>query len=164
VDGEAGALNRLEWSVIADALRLAYPDDDERAIIEGEVRLRREEFGLAEMHFLNLARRPQAAAALFHLAHLMMRRGSLDYAEAALRRALDEEPGSPGLWNNLGVVLVRRGRSDDAADAFAYAVDLRRHYRDAAANLELLLHGSAGGWKVTRRRLRAESTPMAAAA
>jgi tetratricopeptide (TPR) repeat protein len=161
---EAGALNRLEWTAIEDALRRAYPDEAERAIIEGEVRLRRGEFGIAEMHFLKLARQPRAAAALFHLAHLMMRRGALDYAEPALRRALAEEPDDAALWNNLGVVLVRSGRMDDAADAFAYAVDLRPHYRDAAVNLERVLHGQAGPWKVTRRRLRTQLLPLAAAA
>jgi len=161
---EAGALNRLDWAVIVDALRRAYPDDAERAIIEGEVRLRRGELGVAELHFLSLARQPRAAGALFHLAHLMMRRGSLDYAELVLRRALGEEPDDAALWNNLGVVLARSGRLDDAADAFAYAVNLRPHYRDAAVNLEQLLHSSPGAWKVTRRRLRPQLMPLAAAA
>jgi glycosyltransferase involved in cell wall biosynthesis len=161
---EAGALNRLEWPVIADALRAAYPDEAERAIIEGEVRLRRGEFGLAEMHFVVLARLPQAASALFHLSHLAMARGSFDYAESMLRRALKEAPDDAGLWNNLGVVLVRAGRIDDAADAFAFAVDLRPHYRDAAANLDQILHGHAGAWRVTRRRLRPQLIPMMAVA
>lgn len=161
---EAGALNRLEWPVIADALRLAYPDAGERAVIEGEVRLRRGELGDAEMLFLKLARLPQAAAALFHLAHLAMSRGSLDYAETMLRRALAEDPADAGLWNNLGVVLARVGRGDDAADAFACAFDLRPHYRDAASNLDHILHGHAGAWRVTRRRLRAQLIPMMAVA
>jgi len=161
---EAGALNRLDWAVITEALRRAYPDAAERAIIEGEVRLRRGELGVAELHFISLARQPRAAAALFHLAHLMIHRGSLDYAEAALRRALAEEPHDAALCNNLGVVLVRRGQSDEAADAFACAVDLRPHYRDAAVNLEHLLHGRAGAWTVTRRRLRPQLMPLAAAA
>ena len=161
---EAGALNRLEWPVIAEALRTAYPDEAKRAIVEGEVMLRRGELGQAEMHFIALARQPRAASALFHLSHLAMRRGSLDYAESMLRRALKEEPDDAGLWNNLGVVLVRVGRADDAADAFACAVDLRPHYRDAAANLDQILHGHGGAWRITRRRLRPQLIPMMAAA
>ncbi len=170
---EAGALNRLEWPVIADALRTAYPNEAERAVIEGEVRLRRGEFGVAEMHFIGLARLPQATAALFHLAHLAMARGSLDYAESMLRRALNDDPDDAGLWNNLGVVLVRVGRVDAAADAFACAVDLRPHYRDAAANLDQILHPQeqmrggplrSAAWRVTRRRLRPQLIPMMAVA
>jgi glycosyltransferase involved in cell wall biosynthesis len=161
---EAGALNRLDWSVIADALRRAYPDDAERAIVEGEVMLRRGELGQAEMHFIALAREPRAAAALFHLSHLALRRGSVDYAESMLRRALKEDADDAGLWNNLGVVLARSGRSDAAADAFACAVDLRPHYRDAAANLDQILHGHAGAWRVTCRRLRPQLIPMMAVA
>lgn len=161
---EAGALNRLDWLTITDALRRAFPDDAERSIVEGEVMLRRGELGQAEMHFLTLARQPLAAAALFHLAHLMMRRGSLDYAERVLRRALAEQHDDAGLWNNLGVVLARSGRTDDAAGAFARAVGLRPLYQDAAANLDRILHGHAGTWKVTRRRLRPQLMPLAAAA
>ena len=161
---EAGALNRLDWGVIVDALRRAYSDDAERAIVEGEVMLRRGEAGQAEMHFIALARQPRAAAALFHLSHLAMSRGSLDYAESMLRRALEEEPDDAGLWNNLGVVMVRAGRADDAADAFACAVDLQPHYRDAAANLDHILHGDASSWRVTRRRLRPQLIPMLALA
>ena len=167
---EAGALNRLEWPVIEVALRAAYPNDAERSILEGEVRLRRGEYRIAERHFLTLARQPRAAAALFHLSHLMMRRGSLDYAEAALRRALDVEPGDAASWNNLGVVLIRTERADEAADAFAAAVELRPNYQDAADNLDLMLHPPMPGgawrsaWKVTRRRLRPQLMPMAAIA
>ena len=161
---EAGALNRLDWQVITHALRTAYPDAAERAIIEGEVMLRQGDLGRAEMHFIALARRPGAAAALFHLSHLAMRRGSLDYAEVMLRRALKEEPDDAGLWNNFGVVMARCGRADDAADAFACAVDLRPLYQDARTNLERILHGNSGSWKMTCRRLRPQLIPMMAVA
>ena len=133
-------------------------------IITGEVPPLSEAPGVTEMEYLLLAREPRAAEALFHLARLMMRRGSLDYAEAALRRAVAEEPFDAALWNNFGVVLARTGRMDRAADAFARAVDLEPRYEDAAANLEQILHGQSGGWRVSRTRLSQQAMPLAAAA
>jgi hypothetical protein len=70
------------------------------------------------------------------------------------------------MWNNLGVVLVRSGRTNAAADAFASAAGLMPAYRDAADNLEHITNGGAGGWKVTRTRLKGQpqSTSLADAA
>jgi Tfp pilus assembly protein PilF len=116
-----------------------------------------------EMDFVLLAREPHAADALFHLSHLMIGRGSLDYAEAVLRRAIGDEPNDAALWNNLGVVLARTGRVDEAADAFACAVDLHA-YDDAEANLEQILHGGTGVWRVTETRQQGPATALAAAA
>jgi Flp pilus assembly protein TadD len=117
-----------------------------------------------EKHLVALARKPKAAGALFHLAQLAMCRGSLDFAEAMLRRAVKEEPSDAELWNNLGVVLARTGRSDEAGDAFATAVGLRSDYQDAAANLEQIARGCFGNWKVTRTRLTKHRTRLASAA
>jgi len=50
--------------------------------------------------------------------------GDLDEAERALRTAVDLAPRDWQSWNRLGAVLQRRGRFDEAADAYARATAL----------------------------------------
>lgn len=56
-------------------------------------------------------------------AHLKL--GRLHTAERVLRRALDRDEEAPEIWNNLGVVLMEKGETGEAADVFrrAYALD-----------------------------------------
>ena len=51
--------------------------------------------------------------------------GRLGQAEELLRRAVREEPDWPEGWNNLGVVLIERGQTPEAAQVFrrAFALD-----------------------------------------
>ena len=51
--------------------------------------------------------------------------GRLGQAEELLRRALKEDETQPEAWNNLGVVLMERGKSVEAEQVFrkAYALD-----------------------------------------
>ncbi|UWR23395.1 tetratricopeptide repeat protein [Sulfitobacter sp. S190] len=51
--------------------------------------------------------------------------GRLGQAEALLRRALEKDDQSPEIWNNLGVVLMERGKNADATQIFrkAFALD-----------------------------------------
>ncbi|MBI4263336.1 MAG: glycosyltransferase [Acidobacteria bacterium] len=162
---EAGALRRLEWPSIDAALQRAFPDEIERAVVEAEVHLRRNEIDHAEILFVGLSRRrPPVAAALFHLAHLAIDRGLLIQAEGLLRQALAEDPDNAALWNNLGGLLVRSGKRDLGADAFARAVALRPHYQDALDNFRRVHRNAAGPWRVTRRRLRPELMPLSAVA
>jgi Flp pilus assembly protein TadD len=144
----------------------AYSRNAETSIIEGEAALARGDFRTAEDHFLSVARLPQAGPALFHLAHLAISHGSLDFAEALLRRGLEEDSSDAGMWNNLGVVLVRSGRANAAADAFASAAGLMPSFGDATENLERITNGGAAGWRVTRTRVKGQrqSTPLADAA
>jgi Flp pilus assembly protein TadD len=121
-----------------------------------------DEADTAEMQCVELAREPHSVDALFQLALYELRRGSLDYAEPVLRRAIIDQPDDAALWNNLGVLLARTGRFDEAADAFACAVDLNP-YEDATANLEQILHGASGPWRVTMTR-QPPSMPLSAAA
>jgi GT2 family glycosyltransferase len=159
---EAGALRRVEWPAIEEALRQAFPDETERAVVEAEVHLRRGEVDHAEILFVALARRrPPVAAALFHLSHLSIDRGLLVQAEGMLRRVLAQDPGDAAAWNNLGGLLVRSGKHEQGADAFARAVSLRPHYEDAVENFRRVHRDVAGPWRVTRRRLRSELLPLA---
>ncbi len=70
--------------------------------------------------------------------------GRLSQSEQLLRRAVDEDPNWPAAWNNLGVVLMERDQTAEAAQIFqkAYAIDngesdsIRDNLRLALAKLE----------------------------
>ncbi len=51
--------------------------------------------------------------------------GRLGQAETLLRRAVKEDAAQPEVWNNLGVVLMERGKTLEAEQVFkrAYALD-----------------------------------------
>lgn len=51
--------------------------------------------------------------------------GRLGQAETLLRRAVERDPTQPEIWNNLGVVLMERGKNADATQIFrkAFALD-----------------------------------------
>ena len=51
--------------------------------------------------------------------------GRLGQAETLLRRAVAEDEALPEMWNNLGVVLMERGKTVEAEQIFrrAYALD-----------------------------------------
>jgi len=162
---EAGALKRIDWETTARALSAAFPSEADRAVVEAEVHLRRGDVDLAEIQFVALSRRkPPVPAACFHRANLAIDRGLLIDAEGLLRRAMKQDPGDAALWNNLGTLLVRSGRREQAADAFARAVALRPHYEDARQNFAQVHRSADGPWKITRRRLRQELLPLAAVA
>jgi Flp pilus assembly protein TadD len=69
--------------------------------------------------------------------------GRLGQAETLLRRAVDEDPAFAAAWNNLGVILMERGKIPEAAQVFrrAFATDngnsdeIRDNLRLALANL-----------------------------
>lgn len=70
--------------------------------------------------------------------------GRLNQAEGLLRRAVDEDPAFAAAWNNLGVILMERGKVAEAAQVFrrAFATDngnsdeIRDNLRLALANLD----------------------------
>ena len=51
--------------------------------------------------------------------------GRLGTAERLLRDAIEKDEDAPEVWNNLGVVLMERGKTAEAAQIFrrAYAID-----------------------------------------
>lgn len=51
--------------------------------------------------------------------------GRLGQAETQLRRAVERDATQPEIWNNLGVVLMERGKNADATQIFrkAFALD-----------------------------------------
>ena len=70
--------------------------------------------------------------------------GRLNQAERLLRQAVEEDEASPEMWNNLGVVLMERGKTAEASEVFrrAYALDngqndsIRDNLRLALAKIE----------------------------
>ncbi|WP_296420104.1 tetratricopeptide repeat protein [Pseudooctadecabacter sp.] len=70
--------------------------------------------------------------------------GRLGQAEDLLRRAVEEDPAFAAAWNNLGVILMERGKTPEAAQVFrrAFATDngnsdeIRDNLRLALAKLE----------------------------
>lgn len=76
--------------------------------------------------------------------------GRLHQSETLLRRAVKLEAGWPEVWNNLGVVLMERGKVAEAARVFekAYALDdgesdaIRDNLRLALAKMENVQYGA----------------------
>ena len=87
--------------------------------------------------------------------------GRLNQAEPLLRRAIKAEPDWPEAWNNLGVVLIERGATAEAAEVFrrAYALDngqsdsIRDNLRLALAKMEISVYDKSPeqDYKIMRR-------------
>jgi Flp pilus assembly protein TadD len=87
--------------------------------------------------------------------------GRLNQAEDLLRRATDTGEAWPEVWNNLGVVLMERGKTAEAAQIFrkAYALDngqsdaIRDNLRLALDKLEKTAYDrrSEQDYKLVRR-------------
>ncbi|MCC1492262.1 tetratricopeptide repeat protein [Cognatishimia sp. F0-27] len=66
--------------------------------------------------------------------------GRLGQSERLLRRATELQPDWPGAWNNLGVVVMERGRIEDAIAIFRRAFSMPGGQSDAIRdNLRLAL-------------------------
>ncbi len=87
--------------------------------------------------------------------------GRLGQAETVLRRAVATDQAIPEVWNNLGVVLMERGKTAEAVQIFqkAYALDngesdsIRDNLRLALAKTEKTVYdeGQEQDYKVVRR-------------
>ncbi len=87
--------------------------------------------------------------------------GRLGQAETLLRRAVAEEDSLPEVWNNLGVVLMERGKTVEAEQIFrkAYALDngesdaIRDNLRLALAKSQnsAIPEGEEADYKLVRR-------------
>ena len=106
---------------------------------------------------------PRSAEALTNLGNLQASAGDLAGAADLYRRAL-EQPSrfSPEAHSNLGNVLARTGRTDEAVGHFEAALRLRPEYPEALNNLAntLALKGDLAGAEALYRkanRLRSDS-------
>src|SRR5690606_31778591 len=80
-----------------------------------------------------LALDPACPSAHFNMAVTYVQAGAFAEAETHYRQAL---PGKPTAetWNGLGYVLARQGRTDEAVDAFAKAIEADPHFTPAYNN------------------------------
>jgi tetratricopeptide (TPR) repeat protein len=69
-------------------------------------------------------RYPHCAPLRNNLAALYEHLGAVEHAEQAVRLGLDEDPSLPQLWKNLGDILYRTARTDEAEQAYTRALKL----------------------------------------
>jgi Flp pilus assembly protein TadD len=68
-------------------------------------------------------------------ARFLMRHDAAHEAVSVLETAFELEPGHPGIFNTLGVILAGRGQHAQARQAFELAAGLDRHSPDSRINL-----------------------------
>jgi Flp pilus assembly protein TadD len=109
-----------------------------RLMVAGEYELALKAYNRAAVqHGLNVDTLSAIGSANLHI-------GRLGQAERLLRNAVELDPSFPPAWNNLGVVLMERGKIAEASEVFrrAYAADngnsdeIRDNLRLALAMLE----------------------------
>lgn len=119
-------------SAVAQAAGQIEPGLQE-ALAHAVTALREEDFAQAEPRLLAiLARWPEQADALHFLGVLRHTEGRRDEAIELIRRAIAVLPGMPGMWNNLGNVLIGAERLPEAEAAYERSVELAGN-SDAAA-------------------------------
>jgi len=81
-------------------------------------------------------------ALLVHQAEgeMLLLRGDSTESAALYEQLVVEEPGSPKLWNELGVSRHQLGQMDDAERAYRHALDLDPDYALAWNNLAVVRH------------------------
>lgn len=136
-----GGLNRPDGVYapgVAGAARTDGLEVGHRLMAAGEYELALQAYTrAAAQHGLNVD-------TLSALGSANLRLGRLGQSEQLLRRAVEMDPEFPAAWNNLGVVLMERGKIPEAAEVFrrAYATDngnsdeIRDNLRLALAKLE----------------------------
>ena len=85
-----------------------------------------------------LALRPRDADSLHNLAVAWGGLGDLAAAEAEARRLVAAHPDDPRGWNDLGIVLARAGRRDEAAAVFRQGLERLPGQAELRANLARL--------------------------
>jgi Flp pilus assembly protein TadD len=72
-----------------------------------------------------------------------LRDGNLASAQGFIEKALAQSPENPALWNNIGVLHARLGRSEQALEAFEKALALDPSREDARKNIAAVRSRSA---------------------
>ncbi len=112
----------------------------------GATALRRGQFQEAAMAVeAALALVPDQPEALRWRGDIARAQGDDPLAEACWRRSLETLEAQPAVWNNLGNLLARAGRLDEALTAFARAVAHHGTYTEAHYNRARVLHRAGRG-------------------
>jgi Tfp pilus assembly protein PilF len=72
---------------------------------------------------------------LYHLGNAFFIEGDLDQAEIRFRKSIESNPDSYRAYNNLGVVLRKKGEREAAIQAFNMALEKNDEYERAWLNL-----------------------------
>ena len=141
-------LNRLAWlsgrqdmylSSFAEA-RKREPANIELYTLEAAFHLRRDDYVAAEEVLrAALARAPSSGAVVGMLARAIAGQGRIEASEPLFLRAIEAEPDSAVHRQELGFTLLNARRPDDAAHAFASALERNRNDQLALAGLTLAL-------------------------
>lgn len=78
------------------------------------------------------------AATLANLAFLYMVEEDLDKAMDITNQGIDDEPEHAALWDNLGQILYKQGKTEKAKEAFVHALSLRATMADSNYFLGLI--------------------------
>lgn len=79
----------------------------------------------AKGYFLSIVSKLGRAVDYYNLANVLGAMGDWKVAEAHYRRCLEIDPAYAQAWNNLGTVLVKTGRHDEAIECYDRALALR---------------------------------------
>ncbi len=103
----------------------------------GNVLMARREINEAVQHFstaVNL--NPDAALFRLNLAYALSLQGNAGAAYNELQKLIERHPEEPRAHNNLGILLMKQGKPNEAVFHFSKALALRPNYRQARLNLE----------------------------
>ena len=121
---------------IASAARLGTPSAALWATL-GRLRVEQKNADAARAAFGSaLAAEPGNEEAASGLAAVLYEKGSLGEAESVLVKAIESNPTSSVLWNDLGVVRMRRSDFAGAVEAFHKTLTLEKPPEAAKSNLE----------------------------
>ena len=86
-----------------------------------------------------IAHNPQARGAHHNLATHLLAERRYGEAHAAFQTALEQRPDSPGLLNDIGALLGKQGRHEEAIAHYREVLRLRPQYQSAMINLAGML-------------------------
>jgi Tfp pilus assembly protein PilF len=92
----------------------------------------------AKEEFLAAAQDPHCPDAHLDLTFVYLREGDMDSAIATLKNAVELFPYNEKVYNNLGLIYVKKSLPDLAREQFEMAVLVRENYERAQTNLKLL--------------------------
>jgi arylsulfatase A-like enzyme/Tfp pilus assembly protein PilF len=104
----------------------------------GRYHVNRGDLKKAKEEFLAAVQDKHCPDAYMDLAFVYLREGDMDSAIATFGKAKELFPYNEKVYNNLGLIYVKKGLPNLAREQFKMAMSIRENYERARANLELL--------------------------